>query len=95
MQLVELAISSAVFERRKEDGFGFQGDDALDIGCHARTAIHDGISGRSILCRSFSGNSFSGSSISCRSSPLLYIRNIDVIEVADTTDGLLAAHFVH
>ena len=95
MQLVELAISSAVFERRKEDGFGFQGDDALDIGCHARTAIHDGISGSSISCRNISCRSFSSRSISCRSSPLLYIRNIDVIEVADTTDGLLAAQFVH
>ena len=100
MQFVELAISSAVFERRKEDGFGFQGDDALDIRRHARTAIHDGISGRSISCRSFSGSSissrsFSGSSIPRKSSPLLYIRNIDVIEIADTTDGLLAAHFVH
>ena len=50
MQFVELAISSAVFERRKEDGFGFQGDDTLDIGRHARTAIHN-----SILCRNISG----------------------------------------
>ena len=90
MQFVEFAISSAVFERRKEDSFGVQGDDALDIGCHARTAIHNRILSRSILSRSFSG-----SSIPRKSSPLLYIRNIDVIEVADTTDGLLAAHFVH
>ena len=80
MQLVELAISSAVFEGRKEDSFGFQGDDALDVGCHARTAIHN-----RILSRSIPG----------KSSPLLYIRNIDIIEVADATDGLLAAQFVH
>ena len=85
MQLVELAISSAVLEGRNEDGFGFQGDNALDIGSHARTAIHDGILGRSI----------SGRSISGRSSPLPDIRNIDVIEVADATDSLLASQFVH
>ena len=85
MQLVELAISTAVLEGRNEDGFGFQGDNALDIGSHARTAIHDGILGRSI----------SGRSLPCRSSPLPDIRNIDVIEVADATDSLLATQFVH
>ena len=105
MQLVELAISTAVLEGRNEDSFGFQGDDALDVGSHARTAIHDGILGRSISGRSISGRSISGRSISrrsisrrsipCRSSPLPDIRNIDVIEVADATDSLLASQFVH
>ena len=95
MQLVELAISSAVLEGRNEDGFGFQSDDALDIGSHAGTAIHDGIQGRSISGRSLLRRSFSSSSISCRSSPLPDIRNIDVIEVADATDSLLASQFVH
>ena len=90
MQLVELAISTAVLEGRNEDGFGFQGDDALDVGSHARTAIHDGILGRSISRRSISGRS-----LPCRSSPLPDIRNIDVIEVADATDSLLASQFVH
>ena len=85
MQLVELAISTAVLEGRNEDSFGFQGDNALDVGSHTRTAIHDGILGRSISCRS----------LPCRSSPLPDIRNIDVIEVADATDSLLAAQFVH
>ena len=94
MQLVELAISSAVLEGRNEDGFGFQGDDALDVGSHAGTAIHDGILGRSISGRSLLRRSFS-SSIPCRSSPLPDIRNIDVIEVADATDSLLASQFVH
>ena len=80
MQLVKLAISTAVLERRKKDSFGFQGDDALNVGCHARTTIHN-----RILSRSIPG----------KSSPLLYIRNIDIIEVADTTDGLRATQFVH
>ena len=75
MQLVELAISTAVLEGRNEDSFGFQGDNALDVWSHAGTAIHDGIPGRS--------------------SPLPDIRNIDVIEVADATDSLLASQFVH
>ena len=100
MQLVELAISTAVLEGRNEDGFGFQGDDALDVRSHAGTAIHDGIlgrsiSGRSIFGRSISGRSISGRSLPCRSSPLPDIRNIDVIEVADATDSLLASQFVH
>ena len=95
MQLVELAISTAVLEGRNEDGFGFQGDNALDVGSHAGTAIHDGILGRSISGRSISCRSISGRSLPCRSSPLPDIRNIDVIEVADATDSLLASQFVH
>ena len=58
MQLVELAISTAVLEGRNEDGFGFQGDDSLDIGSHARTAIHDGILAEAFSAEAFPAKAF-------------------------------------